>query len=280
MYYLYKKSKRVQLPEFHYRFKNFDELYDLLKYIRVSITGAYYINIISDKYEDVIQFIDSSDSYKDVFVYIEVNEALFNYIRLAKPSVSILGTMSNFDMFRELISKHAILFDKGIPEKVYFSIGHSYEEMDEALMLVKDTYPDSNKVVTLSDVEKLFVIDNIVYPRSVLIMYLRMERGRERNLNKCLEYFGNNLVLYSMRKNARNLLKEKIAYLKSGNGSYLIKTVPTENLVKILKALDYDRMGFTEIKTIMNMYEKGVSVYDFVFNETCADYDAEFDDVG
>lgn len=279
MYYLYKKSKKVQLPEFQYRFKGFDEFYELTKYIHVSIYGAYYVNIVSDDYDAIVQFINQSESYKSIFIYIEIDEALLNYLVLAKPGVSLLGGQSNYEMFKDLIGKHNVLFDKNVIDKVYYAIGHSYEEMEEALLLIKDTYPDS-KVITLDQVSRLFVIETLIYPRSVLIMYLRLDRGRERDLDKCIENFGNDIVLYSMRKTLRKFLKEKIAYLKSGNGSYLIKTIPVTNLMNMLRVLDYERMGFMEIKTIMRLYEKGESIYDFVHGESNSCYDAEFDPVG
>lgn len=279
MYYLYKKSKRVQLPEFHYRFKDFEEFYDLTTFVRVSIFGAYYINIVSDDYASIVNFIESSDSYKDMFVYIEVNESLLKYIQLAKPGVSLLTGQSNYEMFKDLIGKHGILFEKNVFDKLYYAIGHSYEEMEEALILIKDTYP-TEKQISLDHINKLFVIDTLTYPRSVLIMYLRLDRGRERNLEKSVEYFGNDIVLYSMRKTLRKFLKEKIAYIKSGNGSYLIKTIPITNLMNMLRVLDYERMGFMEIKTIMQLYEKGVSTYDFVHGESNSCYDAEFNTFG
>lgn len=279
MYYLYKKSKKVQLPEFHYRFKGFDEFYELTTYVRVTIFGAYYINIVTDDYNGIVNFIDSSDSYKDMFIYIEVNESLLKYIQLAKPGVSLLSGQSNYEMFKDLISKHGILFDKNVVDKMYYAIGHSYEEMEEALILLKDTYP-TEKTITLDHISRLFVVDTLTYPRSVLIMYLRLDRGRERNLEKSIEYFGNDIVLYSMRKTLRKFLKEKVAYIKSGNGSYLIKTIPITNMINMLRALDYERMGFMEIKTIMEFYEKGVTIYDFVHGESNSCYDAEFDPFG
>lgn len=279
MYYLYKKSKQVQLPHFHYRFKRFDEFYDLANRMKISIFGVLYINIVSDAYEDIVNFIEVSEQYNGMIIYIEVNEALLGYIKLAKPYTSMLSGQSNYEVYKTLVNKYSILFDKGVMDKVYFSIGHSYEEMDEAMLLIKDSYPNE-VMITLEMATKIFVIEDLIYPRSVLISYLRLDRGRRNNLDKCVEYFGNDLVLYSMRKTTRKFLKEKISYLKSGKGSYLIKTIPVCNLTLMTDVLDYNRHGFKEIKTIMALYEKGETINDFVHEGDTADFNAEFDSFG
>lgn len=279
MYYLYKKSKQVQLPQFHYRFKRFDEFYDLANRMKISIFGVLYINIVSDAYDDIVNFIEVSEQYSGMIIYIEVNEALLGYIKLAKPYASMLSGQSNYEVYKTLVNKYSILFDKGVMDKVYFSIGHSYEEMDEAMILIKDSYPNE-VIITLEMATKIFVIEDLIYPRSVLISYLRLDRGRRNNLDKCVEYFGNDLVLYSMRKTMRKFLKEKISYLKSGKGSYLIKTIPVCNLIFMADVLDYNRHGFKEIKTIMALYEKGETINDFVHEGGTADFNAEFDSFG
>ena len=276
MYYLYKKSRGVQLPTFHYRFNDFSELYELANVTQVSIFGAYYINIKSDDYKAIVNFIDVADSYSAMFIYVEVNESLLEYIRLTKPNVQLLQGASNYEVFKELISKYEILFAKGCIDTMYFAIGHEYEEMEEALILLRQTYPNVSPI-TDKEISSLFVVDNLIYPRSVLIMFLRLDRGRWRNLDKCVDHFGNDLVMFSMRKTVRKFFTEKLAYLKSGVGRGLIKTIPIHNIILMLRVLDYERMGFKEIKSLMEMYEKGDSVYDFVHEGANPYYDEKFD---
>ena len=151
--------------------------------------------------------------YSTLVVYIETSESLLEYITLQKPQVSILNSKSNFEVFKELIEKYRILFDKNCIQTMYSAIGHSYSDMDEALELLQKTFP--NKKITVNELNKLFVIDDTVYPRNVCISYIRMDRWRKSKLNKCLDYFGNDLVLYSMRKTVRKFLDEKIKYLKT-----------------------------------------------------------------
>lgn len=279
MYYLFKKSKSSELPEFDYIFKSFADFYEIAKVLDVSIYGSYHIKVKTDSYKEVKQFVDSAESYRHLVVYIEVNDSLLSYIQLTSPGVSLLTSKSNFETFKELIQKHSILFDKNCIKLLYFAIGHSYAEMEEALTLIKTTYPDKSPIKE-DDISKLFVIDKLVYPRSVCIMYLRLDRGRKRNLERSIEYFGNDIVLYAIRKNVRQLFDEKSKYLRTGQGSNLIKTIPLVNILNMLKCMDYERDGFKDIRTILTLYEKGVSINDFVQKRTLSPSDEEHNDVG
>ena len=110
MYYLYKKSKGNALPAFRYNFKKFEDFYEIAKLLEVPVVGNYYIRIKSDSFKDIMNFINVSESYALLIVYIEVSESLLNYITLQKPNVSLLESKSNFEVFKELISKYGILF--------------------------------------------------------------------------------------------------------------------------------------------------------------------------
>lgn len=275
MYYLYKKSKSVELPEFHYTFKEFKDFYDIAKVLEVPVIGTYNVRIKSDSYKDIVGFIELADSYKNMQVYIEVSDSLLTYIMLQKPNVQLLESKSNFEVFKELISRYGILFEKGCIKTLYFAIDHSYSEMSEALELIQRTFTDTSPI-TEKEISKLFIVDNITYPRNVCIAYLRLDRGRESQLKRCISYFGNDLVLYSLRKRAREFMKDKIKYLKTGQGSYLIKTLPTDNIIKLCMALDYERRGFMDITTLLKLYEEGEYINDTLQKRTISFTDEEY----
>lgn len=275
MYYLYKKSKGNALPAFRYNFKKFEDFYEIAKLLEVPVVGNYYIRIKSDSFKDIMNFINVSESYALLIVYIEVSESLLNYITLQKPNVSLLESKSNFEVFKELISKYGILFKENCIKTMYFAIGHSYEEMDEALELLKHTFPDTSPI-TENEISQLFVVDNLVYPRNVLISYLRMMPGRKSQLEKCIEYFGNNLVYYSMRKTVRKLLDDKIKYLKTGQGSGLMKLISYDNIIRMINVLDYSRNNFTDIRTLLYLYERGETVNDTLQKRTYSFTDEEY----
>ena len=277
MYYLHKKTRNSNLPEFSYIFKDFNEFYELANVIEVPLIGTCYILIKTDDYEEVLNFIKRAEDFRYLVVYIEVSESLLKYIALREPCASYLSDVDNFEVFKELITKHEILFDAKCLRPLYYAIPHNYEDMDIALQEIKSAYPDA-RTITLEHISRLFPIDTYVYPRQVLISYLRMDRWRKARLNKCLETFGNDLCYYAMRKTLRNLLKEKISYLKTGDASKWVKMLPTENIVKMMLALDYNHGKFRDVYTILNLYEKGENVYDFISKRTCPIINAEYDD--
>ena len=275
MYYLYKKSKSATLPKFSYTFGKFSDFYEIAKLLEVPFFDAYYIRVKSDSYKDILQFIDTHENYPTIVVYIEVSETLLDYIRLQRPGVSLLDSKSNYEVFCELVSKYNVLFARNCIRTMYFAIGHDYADMNEALELLTKTFPDVSPI-TEKEISELFIVDKLIYPRSVTIMYLRLDRGRKGNLKKCIDYFGNDLVLFTIRKNVIAFLDEKIKYLKTGKGSGLIKTIPTNNLVRLYNALCLNRCGFKDITLILSLYEKGVTVNDYLQKRTVSDSDAEY----
>ena len=266
MYYIYKKQKNNALPEFHYMFKKFKDFYDIAALLEVPLSGSYFINIKSDSYEDIMQFLKREQEFKHLVVYVEISETLLDYILLRKPNITLLDSKSNFEVFTELVTKHSILFQKGCLQVMYNAIGHSYQEMDEALKIIKNTYGE--KEVTKDDISKLFVVDEFVYPRTVCIDYLLMSRYRRSRLKKCLEYFGNDLVFYAIRKNAIKFLEEKIKYLKTGKGNGLIKILDANNIIRMVNTLEYNNPGFKDIFILLDLYEKGVTVNDSLQRRT------------
>lgn len=266
MYYLYKKSKSVALPKFTYTFSKFDDFYEAAKVLTASLVEPYTIRIKSDSYKDVIKFIEAGQTYSWMSIYIETTKSVIDYISLTKPQASMLSAKSNWDTFTDLISRYGILFDRNCIRVLYGAIDHEYESMVEALELIKQTYP--GKIVTEKDISALFVVDNLIYPRSVCIAYLRLDRWRRSKATKCVDYFGNDLVLYAIRKNVISLLDEKIKYLKTGDGSGLIKSIPANNLVRMYNALHGGRAGFKDILTILDLYEKGETINDTLQGRT------------
>lgn len=275
MYYLYKKSKSVMLPEFKYSFNKFEDFYAIAELLEVPLVGNYYINIKSDSYKEIINFINISQAYETLIIYIEVSASLLDYVCLQKPNVCLIESKTNFEIFKELVSKYGILFKQYAMKTMYFAIDHDYASMDEALQLVVHTFPDVREIGE-SEISQLFVIDKLVYPRNVLIAYVRLTPGRKSQLEKCINHFGNDMVLWSMRKAIRNLLNDKIKYLKTGRGSGLMKYLPSENLIRMANALDYNRGSFMDIRTILALYEEGETINDYLQKRTVSLTDEEY----
>lgn len=267
MFYLYNKSKSLALPEFNYIFKGFKDFYELSQVLTVPLRGSYCINIVSDDYREISEFINVADTYSNFLIYIEVTDAMMKYVTLYHPKVKTVDSKSNFEVFKNLVEKYEVLFDKGAMRTLYFAVPHEYADMEEAVILMKQSFPSTYPIKD-SDIARFYVVDTSTYPRTVLISYLRMDRFRRSKLRKSVDVFGNDLVLYSMRKNVRKMLEEYIIYLKTGNGSELIKTIPVQNIIMMYKALDLERRGFKDIVTILNLYERGETINDIISERT------------
>lgn len=275
MYYLYKKSKSIALPRFSYTFAKFEDFYLKAKVLTASLVDSYCIRIKSDSYKDVLSFINASGNYDWLNIYIETTQSVIDFVTLSKPGVSLLSSKSNWEVFESLISRYGILFDRGCIRILYMAIDHEYESMVEALELIKQEYP--NQIIKEKEIESLFVVDKLVYPRSVCIAYLRLDRWRKSRALKCIDYFGNDLVLYAIRKNVVSFLKEKTTYLRTGTGSNLIKTIPVNNIVRLYNCMHAGRAGYMNILTILEQYEKGETINDTLQERALSYSDEECD---
>ena len=275
MYYLYKKSKSVLLPEFKYIFNKFEDFYSIADLLEVPLVGNYYINIKSDSYKDIINFLNVSESYETLIIYIEVSSSLLDYICLQRPNVCLIESKTNYEIFKELVSKYNVLFKQYAMRTMYFAIEHDYASMDEALQLLVHTFPDVREIGE-NEISQLFVIDKLVFPRNVLIADVRMMPGRKTQREKCINHFGNDMVMWSMRKAIRSLLDDKIKYLKTGQGSGLMKYLPMDNLIRMANVLDYNRCNFMDIRTLLRLYEEGETINDYLQKRTVSLTDEEY----
>ena len=71
-------------------------------------------------------------------------------------------------------------------------------------------------------------------------------------------------------------LKEKIKYLKTGKGNGLIKMLDADNIVRLLNCIDFNRGSFKDVTTILNLYEKGVTINDTLQKRTYSFTDEEY----
>ena len=267
MYYLYDKTSHKDLPSFDFIYANFEDFYMSADVLTISLYCAYNICIKSESYDKIKTFVRSANQYKDMNIYIEVNKSLLEYIQLYNTDISTIDTLTDYEVYEELVKRYGVLFDKGCAKKLYFGLEHTYSVMEEAIQKIASLYP-AGTLITYDILTNLFVLENTIYPRQVCIQFIRMDRWRWQKFNKCKEQFNNDMITYSIRKNCRKFLKDKYQYLKSGVGSNLIKTLPIENIIKMLLVFDYNRRGFMDVEILLNMYERGDNVNDLLSKRT------------
>lgn len=262
MYHLYVKSKSTVLPRINFTYSKLSEAIETMNTLTVSLSGAYVIKLKDLPYDDVMQLIKDATKYQHLDIYIEVSDSVLKYVKYSYPDVSILGSESYWDIFIDLVRRYSILLEKGGLEFLYRVLPRDYDYINDFLLQLKDKFGD--KQISIAEIKSNFVIDDLTYPRTVLIAYLTMSRWRASKLKKSINDFGQDLVLYAMRKNVRKLLEEKIMYYKTGTAPKYIKDIPYQNIVCMCNVLDYGRDGFKDIFLLLKLYERGVTVNDFI----------------
>lgn len=260
MLYLYIKSKKTVLPNIHFSFRNLEDFKGIVKSLTYTFTGPYAIKLKELSKEEIIELVNSSDIYKHVDIYIEVNESLLKYVRSYYPSVKTINSISYYELYEKLIKKYNLLLERGGLKFLYSVIEKDYDAMEEFIANLKGIY--GNNPVSIKTLKENYILDDYTYPRTALISYLRMERWRESRLKKSINQFGNDLVLYSMRKNIRRIFNDKLNYLTTGDGAGYVKYIPTNNIIAMMNALDYSRGRFKDIFLILKLYEKGITIND------------------
>lgn len=266
MYYLYSSKDKSKISKCDYTLKSMDDFYDISKVLTHKLTGPYVICVKSSKYQDVESFIKVSDNYKHLIVYIEVPQETLDYLQARQPNASLLSSENIYETWTELIQRYNLILAKGCSKSLFFSIKHDYDTMSEVVLELKQAY--GNAEVNMDMIKKVISIDDLVYPRSVLIAFLRMDRSRRKKLRMCLNNFTSSLVYNSMKKNCTSLLEQKNAYYKTGKGSDLIKTIPYENLVKMHYAFVTNPYGLNDAELLLNLYERGEYLNDYLQETT------------
>lgn len=262
MYVIRKAKKKATYPDTNYVFKDFKSFYEIAEFLSVPIFGKYTIVIKTEDVSQISEFLEVEQSYAEFVIYIYTSQAVIDYLALRKSTLKVEDRKSEYNTFIELIKKHEILFAKGVDDILYKSITHEYDEMDNTLLKIKVEY--GSREVTERMLEELVVLNKVIYPRQVLMSYLRLDRWRLQKLRKCVEQMGNDVVFWSIRKTLKEMIKSKAQYLKSGIDNRGIKYVNSNNLAYMYRTFVIGNAGLKDVELLMHLYEKGETVYDFI----------------
>lgn len=254
-------TKKTDLSSYDYVFKSFDEFYDISYYIKYPLFGVYSIAIITNKINDMIRFIDNEDSYFHFDITIMMEEAQIQKVAVVRPDVKLESVAGAYDTWKRMASERELLFDEYMTYKLYASIEHDTASMIEALDLVKNEYPNG-ELITKDRLSKLFVLDETIYPRQVLLKFLNMERSRWKLLRMCQEQMDNGVIVGATVNNIRKLIESKAIYFRTGITQEYIKRINTQNLIIAEKVFCTNRYGLDEPFILYKLYENGLSVGD------------------
>lgn len=261
MYRLISYTKKIDLSSYDYVFKSFDEFYDISYYIKYPLFGVYRIAIITNKINEMIKFIDDEDKFFHFDITVMMEEAQIQKVSVVRPDVKSQEIAGAYDTWKRMIGERELLFDEHMTYKLYSSVEHDTASMIEALDLVKNEYPNG-ELITKERLSKLFVLNDTIYPRQVLLKFLSMDRSRWKLLRMCQEQMDNGTITGATVNNIRKMVESKAAYFKTGMTQEYIKRINTQNLIIADKVFCTNRYGLDDPFILYKLYENGVSVGD------------------
>lgn len=248
------------MGEFDFVAKDFNELYTLLNSLTIPLFGVYSIYVKTESAEDIKHFIRESDAYAHFNIEIVTTDNVLDLVEKALPSSNVVENVSPFTVLVDLLAKRQILLSRNLLSNLYSSIGHSDEELLDAVDTIYREF-GSQTLIDETMLSSLFVINKVTYPRSALIEYINMTRYRKTKLVNCLNDMGNTITLHSMIKNVKALHKSKSQYLTTGLvESKQVRRLNTRNLNLMYQTLVTDRAGIEDVLLLMNIYERGLMV--------------------
>lgn len=264
MYTIIQKKGRDSTDfRYDYIFKDFAQFYEIANTLTYSIFGRYTIKIVTDVIEDVIVFIKNSEKYMFLDISIYMPEAAIDYIQQYDTKINVQGSVRDIDAFKELISNKNILFEKGVMYTLYNSIQHDSESMEKALNLIVSEIglgvPISEKILST-----LFLLNKVVYPKTVLISFIQMNRYRWAKFEKSISTVGNRVLLAAMIKNIKQFINDKVVYYKTGKVSTFTKNLNTDNLMLLYRVLVSERENVNDARLLLTLYERSLSPYDIL----------------
>ena len=263
MYKLVPYKKSTVFPVCDYVFKTFEAFYKIADLLTVPLTGRYVICVITDKQDEITEFVKKQNLYEHLIVNIYAPATLINYMVMYNNRLKVDDKESPFDTFQELISKYNLLLEKNLISLFYASIEHDFSSMESAVRLTVNEF-GKNTVVTEKMLGSLFILNKTVYPRQVLLSYLRCDRWRASKLKKCVESVGEQVAFYACRKNIKDIFDAKINYFKTGQATDLIKSLNTERVLLMYRILVVEPCSFKNLTISLNLYERGISQNDII----------------
>lgn len=265
MYTLVVKRGKSRDTGFDYTFKDFKTFYTVADQVTYPLKGRYKIKVDTENVKEINEFIKNEAQYSTLDTYLYVPEATAEYITQFNTKVNIMQSQRMIDVFMEMVSERNMLFEKGAVYALYNSIPHNTEDMEAALNLIMEAA--NGQIISERLLSKYFVLNNTVYPKSVLTAFIYMDRYRWSKLNKSVEQLGKEIVLGSMVKNIKSILKEKYEYFSTGVASPYIKSLNTANVLLLYRVLVTERHGLNDISILLGLYERGLSTHDLLHDE-------------
>lgn len=252
-------KKKIDWASLDFQFEHLEDFYEVAQNLTVPLFGKYKISVVIRNYEEIKDFKFNAEKYESLDIMLLCTKELLDYISLRDMEANIEDNLSMFTVFKEMIGRKQLLMEPNVVSVLYNSIGHTPEEMEEALMQIKMEYDEIGTNITVKMLEKMFIINDAIYPRTVAIEFINQRPYRWNTLDRLLKDWNNDLVVGSIVKNVKKFMEQKAAYYKSGDTNGLIRILNTKNLIWMYQVFVTDRTDINDIKLLFHLYENGIT---------------------
>lgn len=263
MYTIVGTTKKTKVGRHDFVYDSFLAFYKMAEVTTVSLEGQLSVGIVSREVQEVLRFIDRETDFHNMIITIYMPVEQVRFLELGNPGISIKDNVRSFDVFKGICSEKNLLFKKGVDITLYNSIEHEYNDMYTALSFVAEKFGAFTEI-TEKMIAPYFILNKIVYPRTVVLNFLWMSKVREIKLKQCVDSVGEDVALWASVKNVEELLKQKAAYFSKGVGSRLIKSIDTRRLLLMYRVFVTEREHLDDVTLLYYLYERGLSSYDFI----------------
>lgn len=263
MYTVIPLGKKDKIGEHDFVFTDFESFYKTACTLTVKLNGKWSIGIKPKDINDVKDFISNEAKYSHLVISIYLPKSQVEFLTMRNTHINTKENIKPFELFQEMCSNRSLLFGKGVIYTVYNSIEHDVDSMEYACNLLHQRF-GSHNTITEKTAAECFIINKVVYPRSVVLDYLWMGRWREQKLKKCMSDVGNDIMLYAVINNIQKLFDAKVTYFKTGEANNLTKSIDTKRLNLMYRVFIIDRGKVSDVALLFKLYERGKSCYDFI----------------
>lgn len=242
---------------------NYKKLKGIIPTLGYTIRGVpTKVVVKTRRLDEAIQAYKEYATLETVNVSISVSHEVYQQLAMSLPSA--VEELSPYRVLCKCIEDRGLLFDKGCISILYNALDdHTFEGFEEALAKLSEGYKQG-MLIDKKYISRLFYVQDVVYPRQVMIAFLTLRRNRWRLLRMCLQSFPNDMVYFTIRKNVETFLTSKAKYLTTGQATAYVKIMPAKNLALLYKLFCLNN-SCKDVKILLNLYEGGLATnYDLL----------------
>lgn len=263
MYSIVKSTSEDDFSGFDYIFKKIEEFEQVVPYLYLPLSGVYRVALVTTNIDNVLDIIQNEQKYSNLALTIFMEEQAMDKVASYVPEANFEQSINTYQMFVDLVAERHLLFERHLLYKVYRSIDHNLIEMMNVLDEIVMKF-GSEIEITEKQVSTIIAINDIVYPRQVIMKFIEMDIYRWRLYNKCIKQLGNDIMIGSFVKSLKDFVKAKTRYLKTGQGNKYIREMNTSNLAIAYRIFVTERVSINDSYILLKLYENGVSEKDLL----------------